>query len=77
MNKEEAAALLEKINENRIKLDNCEKHFFDIGPPPYFFGTKFKCLKCQGTMDAVQIFRYCQGYKAAGENPNDIIPGYE
>jgi len=28
-------------------------------------------------MDAVQAFRYCQGFKAAGGNPNEVIPGYE
>lgn len=77
MNKDEAAAQFAKVQENRAKIDACLKHRFDIGDPPYRFGAKFTCTNCGGTMDAVQAFRYCQGFKAAGGNPNEVIPGYE
>lgn len=59
------------------RLDGCARHRFELGDPPYRFGAKFTCTVCGGEMDAVQAFRYCQGYKAAGGDPNDVIPGYE
>jgi len=70
-------ALLAEVQANRAKIDSCARHRFEIGDPPYRFGAKFECTNCGGTMDAVQAFRYCQGYKAAGGDPNDVIPGYE
>lgn len=77
MNPEESRELLAKVQANRARLDGCARHRFEIGDPPYRFGQKFECVNCGGEMDAVQAFRYCQGYKAAGGNPNDVIPGYE
>jgi hypothetical protein len=76
MNKDEAAALFEQVKANRAKIDGCRKHRFDIGDPPYRFGQKFVCANCGGEMDAVQAFRYCQGYEAAGGDPNEVIPGF-
>lgn len=73
----DSAALWAEVKANRDKIDACPKHRFDIGPPPYAIGCKFVCVNCGGRMDAVQAFRYCQGYKAAGGNANDVIPGYE
>lgn len=70
-------ALLAEVQANRAKIDSCARHRFEIGDPPYRFGAKFERTNCGGTMDAVQAFRYCQGYKAAGGDPNDVIPGYE
>lgn len=77
MTPEESRALFEQVKANRAKLDACQKHHFNIGDPPYRFGAKFTCTNCGGEMDAVQAFRYCQGFKAAGGNPNEVIPGYE
>lgn len=75
--KTEAAAILDAIKANRTKIDGCAKHLFPMGDPPYPFGMKLTCTNCGGTMDSIQAFRYTQGYKAAGGNPNDVIPGYE
>ena len=77
MTPEESRALFEQVKANRPKLDACPKHRFDVGDPPYRFGAKFTCTNCGGEMDAVQAFRYCQGFKAAGGDPNEVIPGYE
>ncbi len=67
-----------RIKENIAKLDNCVKHKFTLdAEPPYQFGMKLTCENCQGEMKAVDAFRYVQGYKAAGGNPNEVIPGYE
>lgn len=73
----DSKAILAEIKANRAKLDGCARHRFELGDPPYKFGQKFTCSNCGGTMDAVQAFRYCQGFKAAGGNPNEVIPGYE
>ena len=77
MNPIDTAALWAEAQSNRAKLDGCARHFFNIGDPPYRLGQKFECTNCGGVMDAVQAFRYVQGYKAAGGNPNDVIPSYE
>lgn len=74
--KREGPALLEEIKANRARLDGCAKHRFDLGPPPYKFGMKLTCANCGGVLDAVQAFRYVEGYTAAGGDPNDVIPGY-
>ena len=71
------AELLAEVRANQAKLDACPRHYFDPGDPPYKFGSKFTCTKCGGIMDAVHAFRYVQGYKAAGANPNDVFKGYE
>jgi hypothetical protein len=73
----DTAAILAEIKANRAKLDGCAKHRFDIGNPPYRFGTKLTCQNCGGVLDAVHAFSYTQGFKAAGGNPNDVIPGFE
>lgn len=77
MTTEQTKTLMAEIRANRDKLDACPKHLFEIGPPPYRFGAKFTCSNCAGYMDAVQAFRYCQGYEAAGGDPNDVMPGFK
>ncbi|UAG58633.1 hypothetical protein Guyu_038 [Pseudomonas phage Guyu] len=74
--KEDGPRIFEEIKANRAKLEACPKHHFNIGDPPYKFGAKFTCTNCGGTMDAVQAFRYCQGYEAAGGDPNEVIEGF-
>lgn len=76
MNKEESKALLAEIRANQKSLDECPRHFFDLGPPPYRFGLKLTCQNCGGEMDAVKAFVYIQGYEAAGGNPNDVMPSF-
>ena len=77
LSKFETYNLLSEVIENRDKLDNCVKHSFGELPAPMNFGQKLRCTICSGTMDAVQAFRYCQGFKAAGGNPSEIINGFE
>lgn len=70
--------LIAEIKENHAKLNGCARHCFDNETkPPLPFAMRLTCRNCGGNMDAVQAFRYCQGFKAAGGNPNDVMPGYE
>lgn len=73
----QVTALYEQVKANRIKLDACLKHRFNIGEPPYQLGEKFVCANCAGTIDAVQAYAYARGFEAAGGNPNEIIPGFK
>ena len=68
--------LLNEIKENNMKLDGCKRHRFEFDGIPVI-GSKLTCKKCGGKMDTVQAYRYCQGYKAAGGNPNDVIKNFE
>ena len=73
----ETDTLLAKIKANSLKLEQCKKHSFDFPKGLALqFGEKLTCSNCGGTMDAVQAFRYCEGFEAAGGNPNEIIDGF-
>ena len=72
----DAASLLRDIQANRQKLNACPKHSF-IWENRLKFGQKLECKNCGGRMDAVQAFVYCQGFEAAGGNPNEIIEGFK
>lgn len=72
---------------NQQRLQTCARHHFTcedafylrdeegapVGIAP---GTRLQCTACLGRMPALEAFRYAQGYKAAGGDPNVIIPGY-
>lgn len=68
--------LLEEIKANRAKMMACPQHRFDVGPPPYAFGARFRCLNCGGIIDGVHLQWYCEGWKAAGKDANEIVPGW-
>lgn len=68
--------LLAEVKANAAKLSSCAKHLMPLGEPPYKFGMHVECEKCGGSMKAVDLFRYLQGYIAAGGNPNEVSPGY-
>jgi len=76
MNKFTDAERYQLALTNRDKLDNCKKHRFNSEGISLYVGVQLACTNCGGHMDAVQAFRYCQGYEAAGGNPNDIIDGF-
>jgi hypothetical protein len=71
---------------NQHLLAECPKHRFDILGDEFIYsdgvpvgiapGSRFFCSVCNGKMPALEASRYAQGYKAAGGDPNEIIPGY-
>jgi hypothetical protein len=74
----ERKILLERIKENRNKLDSCKKHLFNIDiKPPYPLNFKLKCHNCNAIMDALEVNQYIRGYEATGGNPNEILPGFK
>lgn len=74
----DSKSILGKIKENHERINSCKKHAFDFPKDrPLGFGEKLVCLNCGGAMDAIEAFRYCQGFKAAGGNPNEIIENFE
>lgn len=77
MTPNEGKELFNKIRINRKRLDNCRKHHFDIGEPPYRLGQVATCWNCGGEMPLLEIGAYVRGYKAAGGVANDIVQGYE
>lgn len=71
------AEVLAAIKRNRERLEACKKHSFAYPEDrPLQFGEKLTCTKCGGVMDAVQAFRYCEGFEAAGGDPNEVIKGF-
>ena len=73
---------------NQAKLDACDKHAFvwPVDPANYVeiggerrlaVGSKIVCAKCNGQMKALLAMQYVMGYKAAGGNPNDVMPGWD
>ena len=77
MNREDAKKLIDEIKANREKLDACPKHAFDYPTDRALqFGEKLRCKNCGGIMDAIGAFRYCQGFAAAGGDPNEVIPNF-
>lgn len=69
-------ALFAEVKANAERLAACKRHRVELGDPPYKFGMTVTCIGCGGTMKAVDLFRYVQGFEAAGGNPNDVVPGY-
>lgn len=69
--------LLERIKANREALNNCKQHSFVVPDAPLPFKLKLKCSNCGGWMDAIQAMEYARGWKAAGRDPNEIIPNFE
>lgn len=67
---------------NQGKLNTCPRHRFawadvvGIVPGRIEVGAKFTCDVCGGRMPALEMFRYIQGYEAAGGNANDVCPGF-
>lgn len=77
MNRKQINDLWEAIKANRKRLDECPKHRFDLGEAPYRINQRATCLNCHGEMELNAINQYRLGYRAAGGNPNDIVPGWE
>lgn len=69
-------SLLIEIRQNKSKLNGCKRHKFDLNIP-FQVGQKYECKNCGGRESGPAILVYCQGYKAAGGNPNDIVENFE
>lgn len=67
---------LAAIKANQDKLDKCQKHLLDKWPKGLTIGVRFTCANCKGSIDAINAYQYTLGYKAAGGNPEDIMPGW-
>jgi hydrogenase maturation factor HypF (carbamoyltransferase family) len=67
----------EAIKANRRKLDECKQHAFIDASPPYHMYHAFHCTNCGGHMQAIEAAQYARGFKAAGGNPNLIIPNFD
>lgn len=63
-----------EVQENGRRLRACKRHRFESIDLP--LGAKRACLACGGTMAATDIAWYCEGYAAAGGNPDDVMPGF-
>lgn len=61
--------LLREIQANRITLDNCPQHKFEV----LNYGEKNTCIVCNGKLSVTEIGQYVQGFAAAGGNPCDIL----
>lgn len=65
--------MLSEIQANRVTLDNCPRHRFDLKKSPFKIGEKVRCDRCSGWMSLTQVGYYVRGYAAAGANPCDIV----
>lgn len=64
------------LHDNRLKTDNCPKHFFNPANTDVVIGAKLTCTVCGGKLHLIDINQYIRGYEAAGNNGNDILPGW-
>lgn len=68
-----------EIQENSKHLDSCEGHrfgdccFIDSSRP--MTSQKLVCEHCSGSMKVQDVFRYREGYVAAGGNGDDVLSG--
>lgn len=76
-NFDDANKIWHQIKVNREALNNCKQHSFVVPDAPLPFKLKLKCSNCGGWMDAIQAMEYARGWKAAGRDPNEIIPDFE
>lgn len=68
--------MLNQIQANRVSLDNCPRHKFELGEPPYQIGEKVQCLRCGGFMSLTSVGEYVRGYVAASGDPDDIVKNW-
>jgi len=68
---------LEKIRLNRIRLDSCALHKFEVAgltveAIQQGFGKKVRCTECRGEMPLVEANQYVRGVLAAGGYPLEV-----
>ena len=74
MTKERAKELFEAAKENSRKRSECKRH--SVSAFERNLGQRFTCSVCGCNADLSYVAAYADGYKAAGGNPNDIVPNY-
>ncbi len=57
------------IRLNRIRLDSCEQHCFEVEGVEIAPGQKVTCRNCKGEMSLVHANEYIRGFAAAGGDP--------
>lgn len=68
--------MLSEIQANRVTLDNCPRHYFDLHDRPLQLGEKIQCKRCGGKMSLSTVGDYVRGYEASGADPNDIVKNW-
>lgn len=71
---ESRALILAELQDNQNRLDECKRHYWPS--MEYTIGAVCVCANCGGCMKVVEAAEYLNGYRAAGGNPNDVLPGY-
>jgi hypothetical protein len=73
--KEEQMGILDEVKTNIQSLNSCVKpHDFKVVDEEKLF-SKYKCIKCGGTVDHMQAMWYQRGLKDATDLCNDQIAG--
>jgi ferredoxin-like protein FixX len=69
--------MLADIRENNRRWRECPRHLYRAWDAnKHSLGQKHTCLNCGSSKSLTDIGCYIEGYKAAGGDPNDIMPGY-
>lgn len=67
-----------EVRENNRRWRECPRHLFEAwNPDERKFGEKLTCKNCGASEMLNDIARYIEGYKAAGGDPNDIMPNWD
>lgn len=61
---------------NRLRLDGCKLHRFDLAQIPVALGAKAPCLECGGEMPVLEVAQYIRGFMAAGGDPDTVCAGF-
>lgn len=78
INKDWFQGMIGEVRQNLTTIDNCPRHRVSASKfDQYEQGMTITCEVCGGKFTRVYLGNYIQGYKAAGGDPNDIVPGWE
>lgn len=67
-------ALMDEAKGEIARRAGCPRHSFKA-QASYSFGAKLTCEVCGASMRLTDISTYARGYRAAGGNLDDILPG--
>lgn len=66
-------AIAAEVKENHRKRRSCPQHRFP--PAESKWHRKVVCLRCSGWLTMSDALAYCEGFRAAGGDPEEIWPG--